>query len=195
MLSCPGSTSARNGHHDPDCRTIATDCQQIANSAKCSPRVLSRRRRDGRSQGPTGDYSTTNGCFVSGATNHAASAGRADSHRVASAAGAQCCSDQPAAEGLGVADRDPAERGGGGCGRQRRHQLPRGASADCGGRIRTARSARRLPHQADCDDASRRGRRDRWAGTREVGADCASDWTRWSTAPNRGFPRRRTVHH
>ena len=194
MLSCPGSTSARNGHHDPDCRTIATDRQQIANFAKCSPRVLSRRRRDGRSQGPTGDYSTTNGCFVSGATNHAASAGRADSHRVASAAGAQCCSDQPAAEGLGVADRDPAKRGGCGWG-SRRQQLPRGASADCGGRIRTARSARRLPHQADCDDASRRGWRDGRAGLGKVGADCASDRTRWSTAPNRGFPRRGTVHH
>ena len=194
MLPCTGSTSTRNGHYDPDCRTVATDRQQISNSAKCTPCVLSRRRRDGGNQGPTGDYSTSSGCFVSSATNHAASSGRADPHSFASTSGAQRCFDQPAAENLGIADRDPAERGGGDGGRQRRQQLPR-AAADCGGRIRTARSARRLPHQADCDDASRRGRRDRWAGVREVGADCASDWTRWSTAPNRGFPRRGTVHH
>ena len=198
FVNSTGSTTTRNGHDDLDCRTTATDRQQIANSTECTPCVLSRsrRRRDGREQGPIGDYATAPGCFVSSATNHAASPGRADPHRVASTAGAQCCFVQPAAEGLCIADRDPAECGGGDGGGWRRRQLPRGAAADCGGRIRTARSAaRRLPHQADCDDASRRGRRDRWAGTREVGADCASDWTRWSTAPNRGFPRRGTVHH
>ena len=190
-----GPTSTRDGHHDPDCRTATTDRQPIANSPECTSRLFRRRRRNGWGQGPIGDHPTAHGrLVVSSATNDAPSARRADPHCVAAAAGAQCSFDQPAAEGLGVANRDPAKRGGCGWG-SRRQQLPRGAAADCGGGVRSARSARRLPHQADCDDASRRGWRDGRAGLGEVGADCASDRTRWSTAPDRGFPRRRTVHY
>ena len=66
FVNSTGSTTTRNGHDDLDCRTTATDRQQIANSTECTPCVLSRsrRRRDGREQGPIGDYATAPGCFA-----------------------------------------------------------------------------------------------------------------------------------
>ena len=207
MVSRAGSTSACNGHHDPYCRPVTTDRQltrtsALSGSAKRAPCILHSCRRNWRDENPAGDHSP-GGCFIlcgcSAANYAAASTRRTDSLCcVAQTASGQRGGQQAATEELGgVADHHPAERGGK-RGRRRHwdHFSGSAAAANCGGGFWAARTARWLPDEADCDDASRR--RSRWwwwARVREIRANRASDWTRRPTTPNRGITGRRAVHH